>query len=170
MASFKKTNVKIYTKTGPNITPDTIYWKKLGVCKFLNCDLIHLESSWYSYFRVLIVLPLKVNRIYLCVSFPRGLIYAEWWRLIRRLRYMQLFRFCHFYAVVLLQTFGFSGSRFLITRKRQEFVIGYVMLKRARMECSGDCLFADVDRACWQLASSTLWDKFSMPTYAEILN
>ncbi|KDR24524.1 U3 small nucleolar RNA-associated protein 15 homolog [Zootermopsis nevadensis] len=31
MASFKKTNLKIYTKTGPNITPDTLYWKKLGV-------------------------------------------------------------------------------------------------------------------------------------------
>jgi len=47
MAAFKKTNVKIYTKTGPDITPDTLYWKKLGVCKFLNCDLIHLDSSWY---------------------------------------------------------------------------------------------------------------------------
>lgn len=47
MAAFKKTNVKIYTKTGPNITPDTLYWKKLGVCKFLNCDLIDLYSSWY---------------------------------------------------------------------------------------------------------------------------
>jgi len=47
MAAFKKTNVKIYTKTGPNITPDTLYWKKLGVCKFLNCDLINLDSSWY---------------------------------------------------------------------------------------------------------------------------
>ena len=36
---------------------------------------------------------------------------------------------------------------FFITRKEQEFVIGYAMLKRASMECSGDCLFADVDRA-----------------------
>lgn len=47
MAAFKKTNVKIYTKTGPDITPDTLYWKKLGVWKFLNCDLIHFDSSWY---------------------------------------------------------------------------------------------------------------------------
>jgi U3 small nucleolar RNA-associated protein 15 len=31
MAAFKKTNVKIYTKTGPDIIPDTLYWKKLGV-------------------------------------------------------------------------------------------------------------------------------------------
>jgi hypothetical protein len=46
MAAFKKTNVKVYTKTGPNITPDTIYWKKLGVCSFLNCDLIYLDSLW----------------------------------------------------------------------------------------------------------------------------
>jgi hypothetical protein len=43
MAAFKKTNVKIYTKTGPNITPDNIYWKKLGVCYFINCDLICLD-------------------------------------------------------------------------------------------------------------------------------
>jgi hypothetical protein len=34
MAAFKKTNVKIYAKTGPNVTPDTLYWKKLGVCTF----------------------------------------------------------------------------------------------------------------------------------------
>jgi len=77
MAAFKKTNVKIYTKTGPNITPDTLYWKKLGVWKFLNCGLIHLDSSWYWYFTVIIIIPLKVNKIYLCDSFPRGLIYAE---------------------------------------------------------------------------------------------
>jgi hypothetical protein len=49
-----------------------------------------------------------------------------------------------------------TGSRFLITRKQQEFVIGYEVLKRASMECGGDCLFADVDRACWKFASSTL--------------
>jgi len=56
------------------------------------------------------------------------------------------------------------------TRKQQEFVIGYAMLKRASMECSRDCLFADADRASWQLTSRTLWNKLSMPTYAEILN
>ncbi|KAG5892648.1 hypothetical protein JTB14_025443 [Gonioctena quinquepunctata] len=31
MPSFKKLNTKIYQKSGPDITPDYIYWKKLGV-------------------------------------------------------------------------------------------------------------------------------------------
>lgn len=31
--SFKKLNTKIYQKSGPIITPDYIYWKKLGVRK-----------------------------------------------------------------------------------------------------------------------------------------
>ncbi|XP_066994419.1 U3 small nucleolar RNA-associated protein 15 homolog [Anabrus simplex] len=31
MASFKKTNAKIFAKPGPKTTPDTVYWKKLGV-------------------------------------------------------------------------------------------------------------------------------------------
>lgn len=31
--SFKKTNTQVFTKTGPVVTPDFKYWKKLGVCK-----------------------------------------------------------------------------------------------------------------------------------------
>lgn len=30
MYSFKRTNVQIYNKTAAPVTPDTIYWKKLG--------------------------------------------------------------------------------------------------------------------------------------------
>lgn len=31
MPTFKKLNPKIFQKSGPNITPDYIYWKKQGV-------------------------------------------------------------------------------------------------------------------------------------------
>ena len=31
MASFKKLNTKVYPKSGPVLTPDTEYWKKLSV-------------------------------------------------------------------------------------------------------------------------------------------
>lgn len=31
MTSFKNLNPRIYQKSGPVITPDYVYWKKLGV-------------------------------------------------------------------------------------------------------------------------------------------
>lgn len=31
MADFKKINAQIYAKTATTFSPDTIYWKKLGV-------------------------------------------------------------------------------------------------------------------------------------------
>lgn len=34
--AFKKTNTQVFTKTGPVVTPDFKYWKKLGVCKNHN--------------------------------------------------------------------------------------------------------------------------------------
>ncbi|PSN49805.1 U3 small nucleolar RNA-associated protein 15 [Blattella germanica] len=56
MASFKKTNVKIYTKTGPNVTPDTIYWKKFGVPSLVKefgpIDYIDFSPVEPNYFAV----------------------------------------------------------------------------------------------------------------------
>lgn len=37
--SFKKTNTQVFSKTGPVVTPDFKYWKKLGVCKKHNLTL-----------------------------------------------------------------------------------------------------------------------------------
>lgn len=37
--SFKKTNAQVFTKSGPVITPDYRYWKKLGVCKNHNLKI-----------------------------------------------------------------------------------------------------------------------------------
>ncbi|XP_047003670.1 U3 small nucleolar RNA-associated protein 15 homolog [Schistocerca americana] len=56
MASFKKTNVKIYTKPGVKTTPDTIYWKKLGVPVLLKefgpVDFIDFSPVEPHYFAV----------------------------------------------------------------------------------------------------------------------
>lgn len=38
MASFKKTNIKVFTKVGPELTPDNIYWKKYTVSR-ISTDL-----------------------------------------------------------------------------------------------------------------------------------
>jgi hypothetical protein len=43
-----------------------------------------------------------------------------------------------------IRLFGFTFFDYPETKN----FIGYAMLKTASMECGGDCLFADVDRAC----------------------
>lgn len=36
MASFKKLNPRIYAKSGPVLTPDNEYWKKLSVSTYFT--------------------------------------------------------------------------------------------------------------------------------------
>ncbi|KAJ9581537.1 hypothetical protein L9F63_023286 [Diploptera punctata] len=56
MSSFKKTNVKIYAKKEPNITPDSLYWKKLGVPSLVKefgpIDFIDFSPVEPHYFAV----------------------------------------------------------------------------------------------------------------------
>ena len=51
MTSFKKTNVKIYTKKGTSVTPDNLYWKKLGV-SMLSCYTIELSTLYICAYTV----------------------------------------------------------------------------------------------------------------------
>ncbi|VEN49344.1 unnamed protein product [Callosobruchus maculatus] len=56
MPSFKKLNTKIFQKTGPEITPDYIYWKQLGVPvlvkEFGPIDYIDFSPIEPNYFAV----------------------------------------------------------------------------------------------------------------------
>ncbi|XP_012281749.1 U3 small nucleolar RNA-associated protein 15 homolog [Orussus abietinus] len=56
MAAFKKTNAKIFTKTGPEITPDNIYWKKYTppvlVKEFGPIDYIDFSPAEPHFFAV----------------------------------------------------------------------------------------------------------------------
>lgn len=44
--SFKRTNTQVFSKTGPVVTPDFKYWKKLGVCKKHN---LKIKKSVYLF-------------------------------------------------------------------------------------------------------------------------
>lgn len=56
MSGFKKTNVKIYPRKGPSVTPDSLYWKKLGipslVKEFGPIDFIDFSPVEPHYFAV----------------------------------------------------------------------------------------------------------------------
>nr|CAH7759318.1 unnamed protein product [Callosobruchus chinensis] len=56
MPSFKKLNTKIFQKSGPEITPDYIYWKQLGVPvlvkEFGPIDYIDFSPIEPNYFAV----------------------------------------------------------------------------------------------------------------------
>lgn len=45
MASFKKTNSKLFSKPSQTSTPDIEYWKKLGVCFVVNRLRLTYTSS-----------------------------------------------------------------------------------------------------------------------------
>ncbi|XP_051170261.1 U3 small nucleolar RNA-associated protein 15 homolog [Leptopilina boulardi] len=56
MASFKKTNIKVFTKAGPELTPDNIYWKKFSapvlVKEFGPIDYIDFSPAEPYHFAV----------------------------------------------------------------------------------------------------------------------
>ncbi|XP_033229940.1 U3 small nucleolar RNA-associated protein 15 homolog [Belonocnema kinseyi] len=56
MATFKKTNIKVFTKAGPELTPDNIYWKKFSapvlVKEFGPIDYIDFSPAEPYHFAV----------------------------------------------------------------------------------------------------------------------